>query len=35
MLTVLGLNVVGDDLPDAPDPRMRYIYRRMSSTTKA
>ena len=26
MLTVLGLNVVGDGLRDAFDPRMRYIY---------
>ncbi len=30
MLTVLGLNVVGDGLRDAFDPRMRYIYGRMS-----
>jgi peptide/nickel transport system permease protein len=28
MLTVLGLNVVGDGLRDAFDPRMRYIYGR-------
>jgi peptide/nickel transport system permease protein len=28
MLTVLGLNVVGDGLRDALDPRMRYIYGR-------
>ena len=34
MLTVLGLNVVGDGLRDALDPRMRYIYGRMSDTTK-
>jgi peptide/nickel transport system permease protein len=30
MLTVLGLNVVGDGLRDAFDPRMRYIYGGMS-----
>ncbi|HSB71247.1 MAG TPA: ABC transporter permease [Candidatus Methylomirabilis sp.] len=30
MLTVLGLNVVGDGLRDALDPRMRYIYGRLS-----
>ena len=35
MLTVLGLNVVGDGLRDALDPRMRYIYGRMSKATKA
>ena len=28
MLTVLGLNVVGDGLRDAFDPRMRYVYGR-------
>ena len=31
MLTVLGLNVVGDGLRDAFDPRMRYIYGRVAS----
>lgn len=30
MLTVLGLNVVGDGLRDALDPRMRYVYGRLS-----
>jgi len=30
MLTVLGLNVVGDGLRDAFDPRMRYVYGRLS-----
>ena len=35
MLTVLGLNVVGDGLRDACDPRMRYLYGRMSKSTKA
>ncbi len=29
MLTVLGLNVVGDGLRDAFDPRMRYVYGRL------
>ncbi|HSB81862.1 MAG TPA: ABC transporter permease [Candidatus Methylomirabilis sp.] len=30
MLTVLGLNVVGDGLRDALDPRMRHVYGRLS-----
>ncbi|MFB3819734.1 MAG: ABC transporter permease [Candidatus Methylomirabilales bacterium] len=30
MLTVLGLNVVGDGLRDALDPRMRHIYGRLA-----
>jgi peptide/nickel transport system permease protein len=34
MLTVLGLNVVGDGLRDAFDPRMRYIYGGMSRVTQ-
>jgi len=34
MLTVLGLNVVGDGLRDAFDPRTRYIYGGMSRLTK-
>jgi peptide/nickel transport system permease protein len=34
MLTVLGLNVVGDGLRDAFDPRMRYIYGGMSRGAK-
>jgi peptide/nickel transport system permease protein len=34
MLTVLGLNVVGDGLRDAFDPRMRYIYGGMSKAAK-
>ena len=34
MLTVLGLNVVGDGLRDALDPRMRYIYGRLSTSPK-
>lgn len=29
MLTVLGLNVVGDGLRDALDPRMRHVYGRV------
>lgn len=30
MFTVLGLNVVGDGLRDALDPRMRHVYGRLS-----
>jgi peptide/nickel transport system permease protein len=30
MLTVLGLNVVGDGLRDALDPRMRHVYGRLA-----
>jgi ABC-type dipeptide/oligopeptide/nickel transport system permease subunit len=30
MITVLGLNVVGDGLRDALDPRMRHVYGRLS-----